>query len=287
MSVSLHTRTSDPRRFQDLSALGRCFLEEVGECDWRGCLQFLRLHKRIISKPEIQAFLAQAQRAGEKSIARTCVHHALILRKWDQLGEKGGEDFLIRLIEGNRQDKEAFLDDVDKEYDQLRRGRPGAGRDPNQGEGLAHSDTERYGRAGNLDRSRNQPDWPLDSVTVFPRNQNCLASRANGRRDYDTNTKGTESSISSGLQDLRIDSPRPVESRASLNKFFLLAEDIHPQVIKGWAVQYLGKDTTVRQGKHPKNVSVNRMSASQRDAKPNIGQTRVFNRQSYHHNEGK
>src|SRR5271156_4273329 len=128
MSVSQHTRMSDSRRFQDLSSLGRDFLE-VGVGDWYGCLRFIRRNKRIVSELEIQAFLAQAskyQRAGEESAAQTCIHHALLLRKWDQLGENGGEDFLNRLIEGNRQDKESFLGDVKREHDQFRRGGPGA-----------------------------------------------------------------------------------------------------------------------------------------------------------------
>jgi len=259
MSVSQHPRTSDSRRFQDLSPLGRDFLE-VGVGDWYGCLRFIRRNKQIVSEPEIQAFLAQAgkyQRAGEESAAQACIHHAMLLRKWDQLGESGGEDFLNRLIEGSRQDKESFFGDVRKEHDQLRRGGLGATGDLGQGEGFTHSDTERYGRARNPDRSRNQPDRARDSMATSPRNQNRLTSRANDRHGYDTSPKGTESSISSGLQDLRIDSPRPVERRASLRTFFLPAEDIHPLVIDEWAAQYLGKDATVRQGENPKDVSVN------------------------------
>jgi hypothetical protein len=261
MSASQHSRTSDSRRSQGLSSLGRQFLEvRVG--DWDGCLQFVRRNKRIVSEPEIQAFLAQAsksQRAGEESVAYTCIHHALLLRKWDQLGENGGEDFLNRLIEGNRQDRESFLGDVKKEYDQFRRGGPratGDTGDRGHSEGFMTSDTERYGRAGNPDRRRNQPDRALDSMITSSGNQNRLTSRANDRRDYDMNSNGTESSISSSLQDLRIDSPRPVESRAGLTAFFLPPEDIHPQVIDEWVPQYLGKDATVRQGDHPKDVSV-------------------------------
>jgi hypothetical protein len=262
MSVSQHSRTSDSRRSQDLSPLGRHFLK-VPVGDWGGCLQFIRRNKRIVSEPEIQAFLSQAsksQRAGEESVAWTCIHHALLLRKWDQLGENGGEDFLIRLIEGNRQDTESFFGDVRKEYDQFRRGRSGATGDTGdrgQGEGFTNSDTERYGRARSPDRRRNQPDRALDSMITSSGNQNRLTSRANDRRDYGMNPDETESSISSGLQDLRIDSPRPVESRAGLTAFFLPAEDIHPQAIDGWVTQYLGKDATVRQGDHPRDVSVN------------------------------
>lgn len=262
MSVSQHSRTSDPRRSQDLSPLGRHFLEvRVG--DWEGCLQFIRRNKRIVSELEIQAFLAQAgksQRAGDEPVARTCIHHALLLRKWYQLGDNGGEDFLIRLIEGNRQDRESFLDDVKKEHDQFRRGGPGATGDTGdrgQGEGFTNSDTERYGRARSPDRRRNQPDRALDSMITSSGNQSRLTSRADDRRDYGMNPNESESSISSGLQDLRIDSPRPVESRAGLRAFFLPAEDIHPQVIDGWVAQYLGKDATVKQGDHPKDVSVN------------------------------
>jgi len=262
MSVSEHSRTSDSRRSQDLSPLARHFLKvRVG--DWGGCLQFIRGNKRIVSELEIQALLAQAaksQRAGEESVARTCIHHALLLRKWDRLGETGGEDFLFRLIEGSRQDRESFLGDVKRELDQFRRGGPGATGDTGdrgQGEGFANSDTERYGRARSPDRRRNQPDRALDSMITSSGNQNRLASRANDRRDYDTDPNGPESSISSGLQDLRIDSPRPVESRAGLTAYFLPAEGIHPQVIGGWVAQYLGKDATVRQGDNPKDVSVN------------------------------
>jgi hypothetical protein len=101
------------------------------------------------------------------------------------------------------------------------------------------------------------------------------------------NLKGTESSISSGLQDLRIDSPRPVESRAGLRTFFLPAEDIHLQVIDGWVAQYLGKDATVRQGDHPKDVSVNRVIVSQGDTDQTIGQTRLFDQQQSAHNKRK
>ena len=273
MSISQHTRTSDSRRFQDLSALGRDFLE-VGVDDWCGSLRFIRRNQRIVSEPEIQAFLAQAskcQRAGEESIALTCIHHALLLRKWDQLGENGGEDFLNRLIEGNRQEMESFIGDVKKEYDRLRRGRLGVTDDPGQGERLAHCNTERYGRARNSDRSRNQPDRAPDNMVTPSSNQNRLTSRAHDKRDYDTNQNGTESSISSGLHDSRIDSPRPVESRVSLRMFFLPAEDINPKVIDEWAAQYLGKDATVRQGENPKDVSVNGVIASQRDANQNIG----------------
>jgi len=262
MSVSEHSRTADPRRSQDLSTLGRYFLKvRVG--DWDGCLQFIKRNKRIVSELEIQAFLAQAgksQRAGEESVARTCIHHALLLRKWDQLGEAGGEDFLIRLIEGNRQDRESFLGDVKREHDQFRRGGPGATGDTGdrgQGEGFTNSDTERYGRTRSPDRRRNQPDRALDSMTTSSGNQNRLTSRANDRRDYDMDPNPTESSLSSGLQDSRIGSPRPVENREVLRAFFLPAEDINPQVIDGWVAQYLGKDATVRQGDHPKDVSAN------------------------------
>jgi hypothetical protein len=269
MSVSQHSRTSDSRRSQGLSSLARHFLEvHVG--DWDGCLRFIRRNKRIVSEPEIQAFLAHAsksQRAGEESVAHTCIHHALLLRKWDQLGENGGEDFLNRLIEGNRQDRESFLDDVKKEYDQFRRGGPEATGDTGdrgrgQGQGFMNGDAERYGRARNPDSRRNQPDRVLDSMVTSSGNQNRLTSRANDRRDYDMNPNGTESSISSGLQDLRVDSPRPVESGAGLRAFFLPAEDIHPQVIDEWVARYLGKDATVRQGDHPKDVSVNGVIAS-------------------------
>ena len=262
MSVSEHSRTSDSRRSQDLSPLGRHFLKlRVG--DWDGCLQFIRRNKRIVSELEIQSLLAQAaksQRVGEESVARTCIHHALLLRKWGQLGETGGEDFLIRLIEGNRQDRESFLGEVKRELDQFRRGGSGVigdTGDRGQGEGFTNSDTERYGRARSPDRRLNQPDRALDSMITSSGNQNRLASRANDRRDYDMDPNGAESSISSGLQDLRIDSPRPIESRAGLRAFFLPAEDIHPQVIGGWVAQYLGKDATVRQGDHPKDVSAN------------------------------
>ena len=203
------------------------------------------------------------------------------MRKWDQLGENGGEDFLIRLIEGSRQDRESFLGDVKREHDQFRRGGPGATGDTGdrgQGGGFTNSDTERYGRARSPDRRQNQPDRALD-------NQNRLTSRANDRRDYDMNPNGTESSISSGLQDLRIDSPRPVESRAGLRAFFLPAEDIHPRVIDGWVAQYLGKDATVRQGDHPKDVSVDGVIASQGDADQNTGQKRLFDQQPSYHND--
>jgi hypothetical protein len=287
--MSQHTRTSDSRRFQDLSSLGRDFLE-VGVGDWCGCLRFIRRNKRIVSEPEIQAFLAQAskcQRAGEELIARICIHHALLLRKWDQLGENGGEAFLNRLIEGNRQDVESFMGDVKKEHDQLRRGGLGVTDDPGEGGGFTPCNTERYGRARNPDRSRNQPDRVPDSMITSSRNQNRLTSRAHDRRDYDTNPNGTESPISSGLQDLRVDNPRPVERRASLKAFFLPAEDIHPQVIDGWAAQYLGKDATVKQGVNPRDVSVNGVIASQRDANQNIGQKWLFDQQPSCHNEGK
>jgi hypothetical protein len=290
MSVSQHSRTSDSRRSQGLSSLVRHFLEiPVG--DWDGCLQFIRRNKRIVSEPEIQAFLAHAsksQRAGEESVAYTCIHHALLLRKWDQLGENGGEDFLNRLIEGNRQDRESFLGDVKKEYDQFRRGGPGVTGDTGdrgQGEGFMNSDTERYGRARNPDRRRNQPDRAFESTITSSGNQNRLTSHANDRRNYDTSPNGTESSISSGLQSLRVDSPRPVESRAGLTAFFLPAEDIHPRVIDEWVTQYLGKDATVRQGDHPRDVSVNGVIASQGDADQNIGQKRLFDQQPSYRNE--
>lgn len=84
--------------------------------DYLGLVRFISKYPRIADTQEINRLLTQAsvhETAGESSQAVTCVHHALALRKWRDLGPQKAGKYFESLAEGGETTTE-FKRDVAK-----------------------------------------------------------------------------------------------------------------------------------------------------------------------------
>jgi Cdc37 Hsp90 binding domain len=91
-------------------------ITSVHSGDYSGLVRFIKKYPRIADTQEIQRLLAQAsvhKTAGESSLAETCVHHALVLRKWCSLGAQEAGKYFESLAEGGQTTTE-FMHDVTK-----------------------------------------------------------------------------------------------------------------------------------------------------------------------------
>jgi hypothetical protein len=110
--------TSDRRtdsRGSPLSGLGSD-ITSVRLGDYPGIVRFIKQQPRIADTQEINRLLTRAsvhKTAGESSLARTCVHHALALRKWRDLGPHEAGIYFESLAEDGEKTR-AFMRDVTK-----------------------------------------------------------------------------------------------------------------------------------------------------------------------------
>jgi hypothetical protein len=91
-------------------------ITSVRRGDYPGLVLFINQNPWIADKQEINRLLTQAsvhETAGESSLAATCVHHALALRKWRSLGPQEAGKYFESLADGGETTTE-FKRDVTK-----------------------------------------------------------------------------------------------------------------------------------------------------------------------------
>jgi hypothetical protein len=91
-------------------------ITSVRRGDYPGLVRFINQHPWIADTQEINRLLTQAsvhETAGESSLAVTCVHHALALRKWRNLGPQEAAKYFESLADGGESTTE-FMRNVTK-----------------------------------------------------------------------------------------------------------------------------------------------------------------------------
>jgi hypothetical protein len=84
--------------------------------DYPGLVRFINKYPRTADTQEINRLLTQAsvhETAGESSLAATCVHHAIALKKWRNLGPQEAGKYFESLAEGGKTTTE-FMSDITK-----------------------------------------------------------------------------------------------------------------------------------------------------------------------------
>ena len=91
-------------------------ITSVRRGDYPGLIRFINKYPRTADTQEINRLMTQAsvhEAAGQSSLAATCVHHAIALKKWRNLGPQEAEKYFESLAEGGKTTSE-FMSDVTK-----------------------------------------------------------------------------------------------------------------------------------------------------------------------------
>lgn len=96
-------------------------LVDMGMGNYPNTIQFISENPALRSRREIESLNSEAlitQQAGQNTRAQTCVHHALLLKKWVDPGHKDVaiDTFRKRMIAKDPQTIDGFIRDVKKVY---------------------------------------------------------------------------------------------------------------------------------------------------------------------------
>jgi hypothetical protein len=109
-----------PSQSSRLSTLARHFVE-LGLGRYSESARFISENPKLVARSEIDALVAEAsiaERAGQSTMAQTCIHQALLLRKCQNLGLRGFDGFIWEL-ERDSKAKDAFVRDVKAVYSSI------------------------------------------------------------------------------------------------------------------------------------------------------------------------
>ena len=108
-------------------------LFDIGIGNYEEVFRFISNYPQVLGQSEIEVLIREAQvaeQAGSSSRAKVCIHQALLLRKWNQLG-RDRVDFVQQMVKGNRRTVQEFLGDVNEVYSKTQqRAREGNTRAP-------------------------------------------------------------------------------------------------------------------------------------------------------------
>ena len=107
-----------PPQSRRLSSLAQRFVD-LGLGHYSEYAHFISDYPEIAEKREIDSMIAEAsfaERAGQSTLAQTCIHQALLLRECNTLGLRGAVDFIRKLEARDGRAKEDFVRDVKKVY---------------------------------------------------------------------------------------------------------------------------------------------------------------------------
>lgn len=111
--------TTNPRNEgPGISSTARNFVI-LGLGSYPKTIPFINENPGLIRKTEVQSLTSEAwreQQAGHTTRAQTCVHHALLLRKYLELDESKLGTFCVRMIAGDRETVDTFIHEVKTEY---------------------------------------------------------------------------------------------------------------------------------------------------------------------------
>jgi hypothetical protein len=106
-----------PSQSSRLSTLARRFVE-LGPDRYSESARFISKNPKLIARSEIDALVVEAsiaERAGRSTMARTCIHQALLLRECQNLTPRDFDEF-IRKLERDSKAKDVFARDVGTVY---------------------------------------------------------------------------------------------------------------------------------------------------------------------------
>jgi hypothetical protein len=109
-----------PSQSSRLSTLARHFVE-LGLGRYSECARFISENPKLVARSEIDALVAEAsiaERASQSTTAQTYIHQALLLRKCQNLGLRGFDEFIWEL-ERDSKAKGAFVRDVKAVYSSI------------------------------------------------------------------------------------------------------------------------------------------------------------------------
>ena len=109
-----------PSQSSRLSTLA-CHLIELGLGRYSETARFISENPKLVARSEIDALVAEAsiaEKAGQSTMAQTCIHQALLLRKCQNLGLRGFDEFIWELQRDSKV-KEAFVGDVKAVYSSI------------------------------------------------------------------------------------------------------------------------------------------------------------------------
>jgi hypothetical protein len=107
-----------PAHSSRLSTLARRFVE-LGLGHYSEYTRFISDNPKILAQSEIEALVAEAliaEKAGQSTMAQTCIHQALLLRECKNLGLREAVDFIRKLEASDGKANDTFFRDVKKVY---------------------------------------------------------------------------------------------------------------------------------------------------------------------------
>jgi hypothetical protein len=110
-----------PAQKPQLSSLARSFAS-LGFGEYSKSSHFISDNPSIVAKSEIDALIANAlfaEKAGQSTMARTCIHQALLLRACKDTGPNGISPFFQDLTARDGRAKDALMKDVQKVYESI------------------------------------------------------------------------------------------------------------------------------------------------------------------------
>ena len=116
----MKTQTLPPQS-RRLSSLAQRFVG-LGLGRYSEYAHFIADYPEIVERREIDSLIAEAsfaEKTGQSTLAQTCIHQALLLRKYNTLGSRGAADFIRKLEARDGEAKDAFVRDVKKVYSSI------------------------------------------------------------------------------------------------------------------------------------------------------------------------
>jgi hypothetical protein len=241
-----------PSRGSPPSSLGSD-ITSVHRSDYPGLVRFISQHPWIADTQEINRLLAQAsvhESAGESSLAATCVHHALVLRKWRSLGPQEAGKYFESLADGGETTTE-FMHDFTKVLTTLTQKwahTPTAtGATLSQTPASRRTDERRYyiDERGNTLRPASNRRNPEPSRTLSDPATDDRNIREHGRTLVRHNPAPSSRHIQESPESISRRRPQE-EPELPLKSYFLPKEGINDDVIQRDITRHLGATASAR-----------------------------------------